>query len=198
MDTKKRKRNFIIFIIAGVLVGTIVIFYIQTNEQRETSSRFSNLFSDYEAMLDAIGDPIANPTIPTIETVISWLRFDNTNNIPYEEGEWMCGDYSARLVINAKAKMWRMYIVIMYYSHEGDEGYGKRDPFGEYGHAFNLIYCQDGPDPDNDLDIWYIEPQSDTVWQITYGHYLVYTFYSGSYGTIWQTTYWVNYYYYFG
>lgn len=200
MDTKKKEKAKIFFIFSVftcVLVGTLFIISI-VNEQRGPSSRFSNLFSDYQSMSDNIGDPVLNPTVPTIGQVIYWLHVDSTDKIPYEEGVWICGDYSATLVIYAKERNWRIYVVIMYYSFDDDAGYGKRDPSGEYGHAFNLIYCEDGADADSELDLWYIEPQSDTVWQMNV-HYNAYTHYSGGLsGTVWRSTYWVNYYSYFG
>ncbi|KKL66526.1 hypothetical protein LCGC14_2144120 [marine sediment metagenome] len=199
MDIKKNKNKaklfFVIVIITSVLLGAYII-YTQVIEGRESS--VSDLFSDYYSMLDDIGDPVSDPIIPTISQVNSWLGTDVTNNVPYEEDVWMCGEYSTMLVINAKRKNWRMYIVILYYSVDGGSGYGKRSSSGDYGHAFNMIYTQDGDDLDDELDVWYIEPQSDGTWQLSYNHYSVYSYYpAGSIKTIWDTIYWINYYLYF-
>ena len=116
----------------------------------------------------------------------------------------MCGDYAAMLMVRAKEMNWRMRIACMFYSFSGDPGDGTSDPYGSYGHAFNLIYCQDGSDPDSLLDIYYIEPQTDAVWYASDGtgnhvHYTIYTYYSGGVsGTVWESgTYWVNHYGYF-
>lgn len=198
MDIKKDKAKIfsIFLVIICISVGTLVVF-TQVFEREELTG--SDVFSDYQSMLDNIGEPVSNPTIPTITHVISWLRTDVTDRIPYEENVWECGGYSATLVINAKEMNWRIYVVILCYSFDGGAGYGERSPSGDYGHAFNLIYCQDGDDLDSELDVWYIEPQSDGVWQLNYDHYTVYTYYSGGLvKTIWSTTYWVNYYFYFG
>ena len=198
MDKKEnRAKIFLNFsVIVCILIGAFLIFTI-VNEQKKPIARYSSLFSDYQSMSDNIGEPVSNPTIPTIGQVINWLYIDSTSEISYEENGWMCGDYSATLVINAKKKNWRIYVVIIYYSYDGNEGYGKRNPSGEYGHAFNLIYCEDGADLDSELDIWYIEPQSDKVWQIN-DHYNIYTYYSGGLsGTVWRAIYWVNFYFFF-
>ena len=85
----------------------------------------------------------------------------------------------------------------------GGDGYGVSDMFGEYAHAFNFIYVQDTDDPDSELDVYYIEPQTDQYWvkmdsSSNYLHYKLWTTYSGMSGTVWDTTYWVNYYNYFG
>lgn len=200
MDTNKEKKikSFSIFvIITCVLLGTSLLIYTQIFEQDDSS--LSDLFSDYQSMLDDIGESISDPITPTISQVETWLDTDVTNNIPYEEDVWMCGDYSATLVINAKLKNWRMYVVIIYFSVEGGVGYGKRRSSGDYGHAFNMIYCQDGDDLDTELDLWYIEPQSDGVWQLDFfDYYNVYRYYpADSVRTVWKNTYWVNYYLYF-
>ncbi|KKN01106.1 hypothetical protein LCGC14_1131040 [marine sediment metagenome] len=190
---KNKSRLFYLFLfITSFLVSTFIFVNIR---DRLSSTNPSSLFSGYQIILPDAGEPVSNPTIPTIEEVVSWLSIDNTDGILYVEDEWMCGDYSVMLVVNAKENSWRMRIVIMFYSYDGDEGYGKSALRGSLGHAFNLIYTQDGNDLDDELDVWYIEPQSDVVWNINYGHYEVYNYYSGGLaGTLWQSIFWVNYY----
>jgi len=197
MDIKENKKKIfsIIFIIACVSIGTLVVFVFYSQQTPDYTSLFGE---DYQSLLDDIGEPVENPVVPTIEHVNYWLHVDKTDDLLYMEDVWMCGDYAARLVVNAKERNWRMYVVILYYSIEGETGYGASIPNGNNGHAFNLIYCQDGDDADDELDVWYIEPQSDGVWQLNYDHYDVYSYYYGSSGTVWEDIYWVNYYDYLG
>lgn len=204
MDKSKNKRKeqirffSILLLVVCVAAGVFSILYTQITEEIESSSRFSNMFADYDAISDAIGDPVSNPTIPTIGQVIRWLHFDDTNDANYIEDVYMCGDFAVDLTISAKGENWRIYVIGMYYSFEDGEGYGVTDLYGDYGHAFNMIKCVDGNDVGTELDIWYIEPQTDTTWQLNYNHYVVYTYYSGLSGTVWDTTYWINYYDYLG
>ena len=197
MDIKENKKKLfsVILIIICISIGSIVIFVFVYEQPTDYSSLFGD---DYQSILDSIGEPVANPTIPTIEHVNYWLHVDKTDDILYIEDVWMCGDYATRLTVNAKENSWRMYVVILYYSVDGETGYGVTNPEGNTGHAFNLIYCQDGDDLGDELDVWYIEPQSDGIWQLNYDHYSVYNYYSGLSGTIWEEIYWVNYYDYLG
>lgn len=197
MDIKKNKKKiFSILVTICLSVGTLVAFvYIYYQLTPDYSSLFGD---DYQTVLDGIGESVVDPIVPTIEQVNSWLHFDETDDILYVEDVWMCGDYAIRLVVNAKENSWRMYVAFLYYSVVDESGYGVITPEGNTGHAFNLIYCQDGDDLGDELDVWYIEPQSDTVWQLDYDHYSVYSYYSGLSGTIWEDVYWVNYYDYLG
>ena len=168
-------------------------------------SDYSSLFGQYQSILSVLDDPLVAPIIPTIDQVQSWLSTDDTDEHEYIGNEWMCGDFAAMLMVKAKANNWRMRIAIMSWSYNGEDGWDNPYSYGSYGHAFNLIYCQDGDDPDNELDIFYIEPQSDTMWWLNYGddnhftHYTIWsTFSSSDYsGRVWTETYYVNYYNYF-
>jgi len=194
MDIKKDKGKlfFIIVIIVCLLFGVYIVYTQYFSESP------IDLFEDYDEMSDAIGDPVSNSTVPTISEVIYWLaNEDTTDRIAYDLETWICSDYSTKLLINAKEENWRMYIVILYYSYNGDDSYGENTPYGEYGHVFNMIYCTDG-DGDGELDIWYIEPQSDGVWQLNRVHYNTYAYYIGTASSVWSGMYWVNYYLYFG
>ena len=197
MDIRENKKKLfsIVSIIAFLSIGALVVFVFYS----QLSPDYSFLFGDdYQSLLDDIGEPIEDPLIPTIAQVNSWLSLDKTDELLYIEDVWMCGDYAARLTVNAKEKSWRMYVVILFYSLEGESGYGIHNPEGNIGHAFNLIFCEDGADEGDDLDVWYIEPQADTIWQLDDGQYVAYNYYFGLSGTIWEEVYWVNYYEYVG
>ncbi len=176
-----------------------------TSVYNNLSSDYNTLFGDYQFVLNVLEDPLTNPVVPTYSQVKSWLASDDTETHDYVNDTWVCGDFATMLMVRAKEMNWRMHIAVMFYSFSGDSGYGSTtDPYGSYGHAFNLIYCQDGSDPDSLLDIYHIEPQTDTVWYVPDGsdnhvHYTIHTYYSGGItGTLWESgTYWVNHYGYF-
>lgn len=199
MSIQKRsriQRKFYMILVIGIILSLVFVMIIIYNQPSDDS--LSLFAEDYQKILDDIGEPVLNPIIPTIEQVNSWLHLDKTDEILYIENIWMCSDFAAMLTINAKEKSWRMRVAIIYYSIEDESEYGKISPYGNNGHAFNMIYCQDGSDPDTELDVWYIEPQYDTIWQINYNHYIIYNYYNSLPETIWDTTYWVNYYDYLG
>ncbi|TKJ24101.1 MAG: hypothetical protein CEE43_00020 [Promethearchaeota archaeon Loki_b32] len=223
----KNKKVFVLsisLIVVCVLAGVLGILYIQINNRyndlsgdyedleqgyddllddyNELFTDYNFLFGEYYSILSVLEDPLTNPVIPTISQVQNWLAIDDTDDMSYTEN-WMCGDFSAMLMVRAKAMNWRMRIACMFYSYNGDFGWqDPSDPYGSYGHAFNLIYCQDGSDSDNYLDVYYIEPQSDGVWYVHYGDYnhvhyeIWWTFTGGISGTVWQEPYYVNHYSY--
>lgn len=120
---------------------------------------YDKLFNDYELLRNAFEEPLENPTTPTHEELVNWLSEDNTDEHGYTESVWECGDFAAMLMTRAKEMNWRMRIAIVFYSFEGDSGYGSEsDVYGSGGHAFNIINCTNG--------IWYIEPQTDGIWDI--------------------------------
>lgn len=187
----KIKRKYYIIIPMVVMLSIFGLYgAITLNNQRISDE-------NYHPSLEDLGEPIENPTIPTIEYVRYWLFVDKTSKILYVEGEWVCGDFAVRLAINAKERNWRMYIVLLHYSFDGETGFGVIGYIANNGHAFNMIYCQDGDDEGDDLDVWYIEPQTDAIWQLDYDHYNVYTYYFSISNTMWNTIYWVNYYDYY-
>ena len=154
---------------------------------------YNDLFSEYQSVLNILENPLTNPTIPTISEVQNWLYNDNTDTLEYTE-YWMCGDFSAMLMVKAKAMNWRMRIAVMFWSFDTDPNYGVDTPFGTYGHAFNFIVCIDG--------LWYIEPQTDAIWGVhNNNHFQMWNYYHFSVveGTMWYNTYfWTNDYSYFG
>ncbi len=191
-----------------------------TNDYNELSGNYNNLLDDYsglgqsysgllnsynilygtyQSVLDTLENPLTNPTIPTISEVAIWLYYDNTDFHNYTE-YWMCGDFSAMLMTRAKEMNWRMRIACMFFSFSGDLGYGDNtDPYGAYGHAFNAIYVQDGDDDDEELDLYYIEPQTDTIWWLNYSgnhlEYNIWSYWSGDMsGTVFSEGYYVNHY----
>lgn len=170
------------------------------DDYNSLSSSYSSLCGSYQSVLNVLEKPLTSYVIPTISEVHFWLSSDNTDEYDYVNNTWMCGDFSAMLMVRAKAKNWRMRIAVISFSREGDAMYNMNYPYGEYGHAFNLIYCQDGSDSDSELDLYYIEPQTDRVWWINYGddnHELHYIMWGGYYYGYWGDPYWVNYYNYF-
>jgi len=180
------------------------------DDYNDLLDNYSNLFSDYDALRTAFEEPLTSYVVPTISQVQNWLAGDDTDSFAYVNDTWMCGDFSAMLMTRAKTMNWRMRIALMFYSFNGESGWMSTDgydQYGEHGHAFNLIWCQDGNDADSELDVLYIEPQTDGEWWFidgsgnvdTFNLYALYTFLSG-FDTIWdgQGTFWVNHYSYFG
>ncbi|MBA7519886.1 hypothetical protein ES705_11974 [subsurface metagenome] len=173
------------------------------DDYNELLTDYNSLFGQYQSILSVLKDPLTNPVIPTISQVQNWLAIDDTDDMLYTE-TWMCGDFATMLMVRAKAMNWRIRIACMFYSFDGEDGWqDPTHPYGENGHVFNLIYCQDGSDLDTDLDIYYIEPQTDKVWYVIIGgiphiHYEIWlTFTGGLSGTVWQEPYYVNHYSYF-
>jgi len=163
-------------------------------------SDYNTLFGQYQSILSVLEEPLTSPDIPTISQVqFGWLSSDDTDTYTYVGDVRMCGDYSAMLMVRAKEMNWRMRIACMFYSHSGDIGYSDTDPYGEHGHAFNMILCQDGSDPDSFMDVYYIEPQNDLVWYVNDGsgnhvHYEIYTYMAGGLtGLVMGSNYWIIY-----
>ena len=95
----KIKRKYYIIIPMVVMLSIFGLYgAITLNNQRISDE-------NYHPSLEDLGEPIENPTIPTIEYVKYWLFVDKTSKILYVEGEWECGDFSDRLDINAKERI---------------------------------------------------------------------------------------------
>lgn len=205
-----------IFFIMGIGLGTFVVimstrpdFYALHKEINDLNQDYNDLlddynslFSEYNSILSVLENPLTNPDTPTINQVFNWLATDDTDIYGYSQN-WKCGDFSAMLMVRAKEMNWRMRISCMFYSFQGDDGWqNPYDPYGEYGHAFNVILCQDY-DGDGTEDWFYIEPQTDATWYVYIsGEYFVhyeiwYTFTGGIDGTVWQEPYYINHYSYF-
>ena len=213
---------------SGTLIGIVVMFpYVQqlTDDRNywydqhsdlsqdiddlidmynDLSQNYNDLFGRYQSLLNTLENPLTSPVLPTLSEVQIWLYTDDTDELIYTSN-WMCGDFAAMLMVRAKEMNWRMRISCMFYSFIGNTTYGSADPYGAYGHAFNVIEVQDY-DSDGDNDWVYIEPQTDQMWLISYGsapidtytHYRPYSYFSGGLsGTVWYTNYWVNHYSYF-
>ena len=176
-----------------------------TSVYNDLEEDYNYLFGDYQYLSHVLEDPLTNPVVPTYSQVESWLASDDTDTHAYVNDTWVCGDFASMLMVRAKGMNWRMRIACMFYSFSGDAGWlSTTDPYGSYGHAFNMIYCQDGNDTDSELDIYYIEPQTDAVWYVPDGsdnhvHYTIHITYTGGItGTVWESgQYWVNHYSYF-
>ena len=156
---------------------------------------YLDLFADYEVLKEAFEEPLTAPIIPTISEFQNWLYNDNTDTYNYTN-VWMCGDFSAMLMTRAKTMNWRIRIAIMEFSFDTNPNYDVDTPFGAYGHAFCFIECSDGY-------IYYIEPQSDSIWywSVVGYHFVMWREYDFTTisGTVWDGQ-WVsvNYYNYFG
>lgn len=164
---------------------------------------YADLFSDYNILQEAFEEPLEPYVIPTWTEVFSWVNYiDDTNEAEYIGNLWTCGDFAAMLMVRAKIMNWRMRIVIMTFSHSGELGWEMLSPIGEHEYVFNFIYVQDtigGSDPDNLLDVYYINPTNDDTWVImdssnNYLHYDTYWKYSLG---ISSNYHWINYYNYF-
>jgi len=163
-------------------------------------SDYNNLFAQYQSIVSVLENPLTNPVIPTISEIQTWLLYqDNTDENNYTP-VWMCGDFSAMLMTRAKAMNWRMRIAVMFYSFEGEFYYGDTsEPYGSSGHAFCFIECQDGGDSGTDLDLYYIEPQTDHIWSLGSEHtsfniWTIYNFISAN-GTVWDGhRFWTHHY----
>jgi hypothetical protein len=200
----------LVMILALGLVGSTTFIIIQSQQIATLEQEVSNLeqdlmdlqddyidlFNDYGAMKEAFEEPLTNPVTPTINQVRNWLRTDDTDDCVWVENVWTCGDFAAMLMTRAKERNWRVRIAVVSYSLEGDSSYGSyNQPYGSYGHAFNVIECTDG--------FWYIEPQSDASWYFTnpqderteFNIHQYYIFDESDSGTIWDGyTIWTNYY----
>lgn len=51
---------------------------------------------------------------PDMATLLSFLAEDQTDQIPYVDGKWVCSDYSFQLVRNAAAKGYKLHLVCLY------------------------------------------------------------------------------------
>lgn len=144
------------------------------SEYDDLTEDYNNLFANFESLwniYNILNSPLnENYSYPTVDNVLDWLwDIDDTDESEYIESVWMCGDFASMLMTRAKLMGWRMRIACMFYSEEGDAGWlNPNDIYGEYGHAFNIILCQDY-DGDGTLDWIYIEPQTDAAWWVGYG-----------------------------
>jgi len=225
---KKKKIAIVILLVVGFLggmsLGVIIVnpVYFQARDdaeywQNEYNSlldnynslldNYSSLFGDFQSLqyiLYMASNPLTNPDTPTVDELFDFLEIDNTNSFNYTEN-FMCGDFAVMLMGRAKVmRNWRIRISCMFYSYEFELGWEDvSDPYGSYGHAFNVVLCQDCND--DGIEDWvYIEPQTDNVWVVVAGtdwgiHYEIWKTYSfGDYsGYVWSEPYWVNHYSYF-
>lgn len=179
------------------------------NDYNTLNNDYNDLFGQYQSILSVLEDPLTSPVLPTLSEVQTWLYYDDTDSLIYNNITWMCGDFSAMLMVRAKEMNWRMRIAVVSFSESTDPNYGIATPFGAYGHAFNLIYVQDIPngDIDSNPDVLYIEPQTDNYWAVPNfigGSYLHYWHWVSDIwrGTTWigglsPNSHWINYYNYF-
>ncbi len=171
-------------------------YAVLTDNYTNLLNNYNNLFTDYNALQQVFEEPLTNPDIPTYIEFQNWLDSDDTDSFTYINETWMCGDFSAMLMTRAKAMNWRVRIAVMEYSLITDPNYNVNTYEGAYGHAFCFIVCSDSY-------LYYIEPQTDSVWYWTSAEYhfemwVEYNF-TGISDTVWGENWlWVNYYNYFG
>ncbi len=216
---KKKKLALIICLVAGLVGGffiggifiNIVYMDMTTNQKRDLDAlqddynelldnynALYELFAQYQAIIDIVSNPLTDPDIPTINEVVDWLAYDNTDTFTYTEN-FMCGDFSVMLMGRAKVMNWRMRVACMFWSYEFESGWqNPSDPYGSYGHAFNVILCQDY-NGDSVEDWFYIEPQTDQIWYVVidsvpFIHYEIWGIYSfNDYsGTVWSEPYYIT------
>ena len=199
-ETKKLGAGLLIVIVG--LAGVIIYLGVTGSNMSE---KYGELLTDYNQLTEdynILNSPLDNYTYPTIDDVKDWLVDDNTDEAEYIEDLWMCGDFASMLMTRAKLMEWRMRIAVMFYSYEGDDGWqDSTDPFGEYGHIFNVILCQDY-DGDGTLDWIYIEPQTVAVWHVynyynDFIHYEIWETLDDMDETVWSEPYYINHYSYF-
>ena len=197
---KKRKIGKIVMIILIIcLTGGLTLSLLTSASLQSNNLSLKN---KYDNLISVLEDPLTDPDTPTLDELFNWLVIDDTNENEYTE-YFTCGDFATMLMIRAKEMNWRMRIAYMFWSYEGDSGWqNPSDPYGSYGHAFNVILCQDY-NGDSVDDWFYIEPQTDAIWYVMIGgvsfiHYKIwYTFTGGISGTVWSESYFINHYGYF-
>ncbi|UCE44200.1 MAG: hypothetical protein JSV57_01560, partial [Candidatus Bathyarchaeota archaeon] len=125
-----------------------------SNEFAILQNQYTSLFTDYDALLEAFNEPLSTPyeEVPSIYELEQWLVIDETDEIRYNEPDFLCGDFAVMLSLHAKLERWDVGVV-------GVIGY--TESLESFAHAFNAIICDEG--------LVYIEPQSDEVW--SYGDY---------------------------
>ncbi|UCC33569.1 MAG: hypothetical protein JSW53_00750 [Candidatus Bathyarchaeota archaeon] len=120
-----------------------------SNEFLILQNQYTSLFNDYDALLEAFNEPL--PTtyeeVPSIHELEQWLAIDETDEIRYDEPDFLCGDFAVMLSLHAKLERWDIGVV-------GVVGY--TESLESFAHAFNAIICDEG--------LIYIEPQSDEIW----------------------------------
>jgi len=169
-----------------------------TLDYDELMAAYVTLFADYTDLLHTFEDPLDTVVVPTLDEFKDWLYEDNTDECQYVNDQWMCGDFAAMLMTHAKTMNYRVRIVTIFYSFEGEIGYGSPlNIYGSGGHAFNVIHCSDGT--------YYIEPQTDAIWwfggdasiEMEIHHYYNFESYTG--GSLWDGyTFWSNFWGEFG
>jgi hypothetical protein len=120
-----------------------------SNEYAVLQGQHESLFNDYNALLEAFDEPLSPflEEIPSTYELQQWLAIDETDEIPYDDPNFLCGDFAVMLSLHAKLKHWDMGVVGVY-------GYTKSSE--SFAHAFNGIICDEG--------LVYVEPQTDEVW----------------------------------
>ena len=128
---------------------------LQTNYET-LENTYGNLSEQYETLLNLWNEPLEYVVTPTWDEVIAWLKTDQTDAIPYNSENFLCGDFSIMLIQHAKAMHWRMLFTVIEFDLYNENPNGTERHHGNYGHAFVSINTTEG--------IVYIEPQTDFTW----------------------------------
>ena len=112
----------------------------------------------YNSLVQLWNEPLPYITTPSIEEVVEWLKQDKTDSIQYEEGKFMCGDFTVMLIQHAKEMNWRMLFTVIEFDFYEENPDGIPRHHGNHAHAFASIFTAEG--------IIYIEPQTDLVFYV--------------------------------
>jgi len=118
-----------------------------SNEYAVLQGQYVSLFNNYNALLEAFNEPLSYEEIPLTSELEQWLAVDETDEIRYNDPNFLCGDFSVMLSLHAKLKHWDMGVVAVF---------GLTGSYESFAHAFNAIKCDEG--------LVYVEPQTDEVW----------------------------------
>jgi hypothetical protein len=116
-------------------------------DYNDLSYQYAKLFSDYKALLEAFNSPLSYEETPSTDELKQWLAADETDQIRYDEPDFVCGDFAVMLSLHAKLEHWDMGVVAIFGHTESNES---------FGHAFNAMICDEG--------LVYVGPQTDEVW----------------------------------
>lgn len=127
---------------------TLRVNYSNLRRQyNELNSKYSELFTNHNALLKIFNEPLAYISIPTTTELQVWLSEDRTDEVNYNDPNFVCGDFAVMLSQHAKLNNWDIGIV-------GIRGY--TETYEPYSHALNAMTTVEG--------LVYIEPQNDHVW----------------------------------
>ena len=127
---------------------TLATDYVElTQSYDELYANYTPVFSNYSALLEVVENPLSHEDVPSVDELNQWLAVDKTDEIEFEEPDFLCGDFTTMLSLHAKMNNWDMGVITIY---------GRTTDGEDFAHAINAIICEEG--------LVYIEPQTDEVW----------------------------------